>query len=567
MLQLLKEMLSPHIAKISGLGEKEIYSLLEIPKNPDHGHLALPVFSLAKELRRPPVEIAEELAKKLQGVIPDIQKIHPVSGFLNFGFAPACLQRILFTALRTSSEPGDGQEGQGRTVIIDFSSPNVAKPMHIGHFRATVIGQAICNLARSQGYKVVGVNHIGDWGTQFGKLAWAYLQWGRDYDFSVKPIDAWLALYVRFHEQAEANPELEKFGAETFRRLEMGDPEIRKIWQRIVDDSFVEYNKLYDLIGVRHDLVMGESAYNDKLDDVIGRLEKKNLLKESDGAQVVFFPESLGMPPCIIRKSDGASIYATRDLAAAIYRREVLKADKLLYVVAADQSLHFRQVFEVLKMLGYEWSKDCEHISFGLYRFKEGKMSTRRGKLVLFEDVIYQAIDSVKKMIDDKNPDLPDKDKVSRQVAAGAIIFNDLVNDRVKGVDFDWDRVLNMEGDSGPYVQYTNVRCRSLLRKAGRPVGFESPQKILVHPDEQRLLFLLLQFDHIVATAWRLRKPNIVAQYLLDLCGAFSHFYHNCRILGEAQDVETSRLSLVAATNRILTRGLALLNIESPEVM
>jgi arginyl-tRNA synthetase len=440
--------------------------------------------------------------------------------------------------------------------------------MHVGHFRATVVGQSIRHLAAAQGANVIGVNHIGDWGTQFGKLAWAYQTWGKEYDFSVEPIDALLKLYVRFHDEAEKNPELEKLGAEAFRKLENGDLEIQKIWKMIIDESFKEYNKLYNLLGIKHDIVLGESFYNDKLSDVVKRLEDAKLLKDSEGAKVVFFDQKEKMPPCLVMKSDGASIYATRDLATAIYRREVQKADELLYVVGVDQSLHFRQVFRVLELLGYDWPKHCHHIVFGQYRFKEGKMSTRKGKVVLFEDMIYQAIDLVAKMIDEKNPEMAPQDKktVATQVAIGAIVFNDLVNDRVKNVDFDWERVLNLEGDSGPYVQYMNVRCKSILRKYAKPVP-PSPGKKLDSPEEEKLVFSLMQFEHVVEVAYRQFKPNVVAQYLLELCRDFSHFYHKNRILGEAAEVEASRITLVDATSKVLTEGLRILNIPSPEMM
>jgi arginyl-tRNA synthetase len=451
--------------------------------------------------------------------------------------------------------------------VIDYASPNVAKPMHIGHLRATMIGQAIRNLAESQGYKVIGVNHLGDWGSQFGKLAWAYQNWGYEYDFSKDPMDAMLKMYVRFHEETEKNPQLEEFGAATFKKLEDGDVEIKKIWQMMVDYSLKDYARLLQgTLGVKHDAVIGESFYNDKMENVVQLLQKKGLLKESEGAQVVFFDEKDNMPPCIIKKSDGASIYATRDLAAAIYRHDVLKGDELLYVVGQEQTLHFKQVFKVLEMLGFEWAKNCHHIVFGLYRFKEGKMSTRKGQVIRFEDVINQAVDLVHKMIEEKNPDLENKDLIAKQVAIGAVIFNDLINDRVKNVEFDWDRILSVEGDSGPYVQYTTVRCKSILRKYGKAP--EAQARLELATDEERkLTFQLLQFEDILTGAYKQYRPNILAQYLLELCASFSHFYHKCRILGEAPDVEVSRIALVAATEKVLIQGMKVLNIEAPEAM
>lgn len=563
----LKRDIAKNLTSFTGQTEDAIFSVLETPKVYEHGHLAYPVFALAKEKRQPPPKIAQEIAEALNGKIPGVKSVQAAGGFLNFTFTAKALQDNLFRSLNDEALPlGHNRHLAGKTVIIDYSSPNVAKPMHVGHFRATMIGQAIRNLAVAQGAKVVGVNHIGDWGTQFGKLAWAYRQWGKDYDFSKEPVDSLVKLYVRFHDEAEKNPELEKFAAETFLKLEAGDAEILRIWKYMTEVSFVEYDRIYELLGVKHDEILGESFYNDKMDDVVRRLERAGLLKESEGAQVVFFDDKEKMPPCLIKKSDGASIYATRDLAAAIYRHEVMKGDELLYVVGTAQSLHFKQIFRVLEMLGYDWAKNCHHIGFGLYRFKDGKMSTRQGKVILAEDILRQAIDLVGRMIEEKNPDLPDKSLVARQVAVGAVIFNDLVNDRVKDIDFDWDRMLNTEGDSGPYVQYTNVRCKSILRKYGKAAA-KVPVRTLETPEEERLVFSLLQFGHVVDVSYRQYKPNILAQYLLELCGHFSHFYHKNRIIGEAAEIESSRASLVQATSRVLTDGLALLNIPSPEMM
>lgn len=567
MIRQAKDEIAKNLTSLIGRPAGEIFGLLEVPKIYEHGHLAFPVFVLAKERRQAPPVVAQELAKELTGKLGTLKSVVAAGGFLNFTFTAEALQNFLLRSLNDSSIPlGHNNSLQGQKVIVDFSSPNVAKPMHVGHFRATIVGQAIRNLAAAQGATVVGVNHIGDWGTQFGKLAWAFQEWGSQYDFTQDPIDSLSKLYVRFHEEAEKNPELEKLGAETFLKLENGDPDIQKIWKFIVDASFIDYNKQYAHLGTHHDEVRGESFYNDKLADVVQRLKAKGLLKESEGAQVVFFEEKEKLPPCLIMKSDGASIYATRDLAAAIYRHEVQKADQILYIVGVDQSLHFRQVFRVLELMGYEWVKNAHHISFGQYRFKDGKMSSRRGKVILFEDMIEQGLERVTEMMKSKNPDLPDLPKVAKQVAVGSLIFNDLVNDRVKNVDFDWDRALNTEGDSGPYVQYMNVRCKSLLRKYEKAVPKNLP-RILETEEEQKLVFSLLQFGHVVEVSYRQFKPNVLAQYLLELCSHFSHFYHKNRILGEAAEIEASRMALVDATSRVLTEGLGLLGIPSPDSM
>lgn len=570
MIQTAKSQIAHLLKDLTHLPLEDLQKSLERPKQFGHGHLAFPVFALAKSLRVAPPQIAADLAQKIQGRIQDggvavLEKVEAVGGFLNFTFKDSYLQKILFASLQ-QEHVGFSQYGRHKTVIIDYASPNVAKPMHVGHLRAAMLGQAIRNLAVSQSFHVIGVNHLGDWGSQFGKLAWAYQEWGQEYDFK-NPIEDLLKLYVRFHDEAEKNPELEKLGSATFKKLEDGDAEIKKIWQMIVDYSLKDYDRLLiGFLNVKHDKVLGESFYNDKMDQVVDLLQRKGLLQESEGAQVVFFDEKENMPPCIIKKSDGASIYATRDLAAALYRHDVMKGDELLYVVGQDQSLHFRQIFKVLEMMGYEWAKDCHHIAFGLYRFKDGKMSTRQGKVVLFEDVIRQAVELVQKMINEKNPGLENKELVAKQVALGAVIFNDLMNDRMKNVEFDWDRILSVEGDSGPYVQYTVVRCKSILRKYGKAAP-AAPSLDLSLEEERSLVFQLLQFEDILAGAYKQYRPNILAQYLLELCGSFSHFYHKCRILGEAPEVEASRISLVAATEKILVQGLRILNIEAPEAM
>ena len=545
---------------------QDIYHLLEIPKLYDHGHLALPLFGLAKKLKKNPIQWCQELADIFSKKSLDfISQVKPAGGFLNFTLTPTYLNDLLFTALQTPNYYRS-DIGKGQTVVIDYSSPNVAKPMHIGHMRATIVGQAIRNLAETQGFKVIGVNHIGDWGTQFGKLCWAYMEWGKEYDYSVNPIDSLLKLYVRFHDEAEKNPRLEEAGAAIFKRLEQGDQQVTALWKMMIDYSMSDFQRLYKMMNIQHDVVLGESFYNDKMDDVIARLEKAHILQQSEGAQVVFFDEKDNMPPCLIKKSDGASIYATRDLAAAIYRREVQKADLILYVVGVEQILHFKQVFGVLKKLGYAWAEKCHHIVFGRYRFKDGKMSTRSGKIVFMEDVLNQAMELVGQMVEEKNSDLENKKSVIQKVAVGAVFFNDLMTDRVKDVEFDWDRIVSTEGDSGPYVQYTSVRCKSILRKQTGDIP-NRPPALMAMAEEQKLIFSLLRFPEVLEAGFKQFKPNILAQYLLELCAHFSQFYHHCRILGMEPDVQYSRLCLVAATEKILEQGLKILNIEAPEAM
>ncbi len=556
-------------------------AVLEQPKKLEHGHLAFPVFPLAKTLRQAPPLIATKIAAHLKTLIAanhvatiklGLVGAEPAGGFLNLTFSDSSLQKRLFeTVVHDGDKLGYSKEGNGKRVVIDYSSPNVAKPMHIGHLRATAIGQAIRNLAETQGYDVVGLNHLGDWGVQFGKLAWAFREWGSEYDFKGQPFKSLFDIYVRFHEEAEKNPELEAKGSLVFKELEQGSKDVEEIWKMFVKISLVEYQRLWNLMGVKHDLVRGESFYNDRLKPVEKMLEEKGLLKESEGATIVDLGEEI--PPCLIRKSDGASLYATRDLASALYRMNELKADMNLYVVGFDQSLHFKQVFKVLELAGFPWTKQCHHIPFGLYRFKEGmKMSTRKGQVIFLEDVLNQAVELTAKIIAVKNPSLSaaEQKSIAEDVGVGAVIFGDLLFDRIKNVEFDWDRILSFEGDSGPYVQYMYVRCASLTRKykqeRGLSPSFENVA-VLSQPDERELIRILMGYDEILEGAFKNFKPNILAQYMLEVCGAFSRFYHNNRILNEPPEVESSRMALVAATQAVLFQGMRNLSMRAPEMM
>ncbi|RME17017.1 MAG: arginine--tRNA ligase [Bdellovibrio sp.] len=541
------------------LDRKTILSSLELPKVLEHGHLAMPMFPLAKIFKKSPQLIAQEMATQLR-LPPEIEKVEAVAGYLNFHFQTFFIQKELLENITKPLPP----PAQRKKIAIDFSSPNVAKPMHIGHLRATVIGQAIYNLAKAQGHEVIGINHLGDWGVQFGKLAWAYLQWKDDYDFENEPFESLYALYVRFHKEAEKHPEMNEAGSAMFKKLEEGDPEVQKIWKEFIYISMQEYEKLWKQLGVHHDLVRGESFYNDRLETVEKILEEKGLLVESEGALVVPLDE-FNLPPCLIRKKDGASLYATRDIASAIYRMEELKCDLNLYVVGADQTLHFQQVFKVLEKMGYPWAKNCHHISFGMYRFKDvGKLSSRKGQIIRLDEVLEKAVQQIKTLIDEKNPSLPQKDKVAQQVGVGAIIFNDLVNDRVKDVEFNWNKALSFDGDSGPYVQYCLVRCRSILEKYQKPLPTAFSQE-LSSPEEKALLRHLLNYEETLQKAFENFKPHLVANYLLDTCKLFNHFYHKHKVLGASE--EKDRLLLVFCTQKTLEKGLKILNMEAPQAM
>jgi arginyl-tRNA synthetase len=568
MLTDIKDALAREIASTMGVEAPKISALFEVPKEISHGHLAVPVFFLAKERRQAPPVIAKEIAEKLLTLkIPIVSRVDPVGGYINFHLNDQFLFETLYKAVTISDGAvlGHSKVGAGQTLLIDYSSPNVAKPMHVGHLRATMIGQAIRNLAHTQGYSVIGLNHLGDWGVQFGKLAYAYQTWGAEYPFQEEPFESLFKLYVRFHDEAEKNPEIEQNGAAAFKRLEDGDPELRRLWQMFVEISMRDFERLWTRLGIRHDLIRGESFYNDRLKPTEKLLEEKGLLVESEGAMVVDLQDEK-IPPCLIRKSDGASLYATRDLASAIYRVEELKADMNLYVVGADQALHFKQVFSVLRRMGFSWWSKCHHIGFGMYRFKDlGKMSSRKGQIIRLEDLLNRAVEIVKGVIREKNPDLANHDLVAEQVAIGAIVFNDLVNDRVRDVEFDWERALSFEGDSGPYLQYVHVRCQGLLKKYDKAL----PEKVvaLVSDEERHLIKTLLRYEEVLADSFKNFKPNILATYLLDVSAAFNKFYQHHRIVGGEAELEASRIALVHCTQKVLRSGLGVLNVPAPQAM
>ena len=582
--------------------EELILSLLEKPKSKSHGHLSLPVFRLSKELKKPPAQVAQDLSNKIKNLnLLEISKVAPLSGFINFTWSPSFLNKVFtkFIAASTaaasatstaaaastvaasalsspsSSSPsfspsfsqklGSSERFKGKRLIIDYSSPNIAKPMHVGHLRATVIGQAIRNLAETQGYEVIGLNHLGDWGVQYGKLAWAYERWGAEYDFETKAFESLYALYVRFHKEAEDNPEFEEEGAKTFKELEDGSEKFKRLWKKIIDISLKEYTKTWARLGVKHDLVKGESFYSDRLKAVVEELKEKNLLTLSKGAWVVELDGD--RPPCLITKSDGASLYATRDLASALYRMEELSCDVNLYVVGQEQKLHFSQVFSVLERMGYKWAKECHHIAFGVYRFKDqGKMSSRKGQVISLSQVLDQAVSLVRKRMDERNPSLKNKDQISEIVGVGAVIFNDLLNDRVRDVEFDWDKLTDFEGNSGPYIQYSAVRCKSLIRKSGGESCI--PRVELKEESELRLINSILDYESVLALSFDKFRPNYLATYLLDLAKTFSHFYSTCPILSlEDEALKQTRLYLVESCLKVFTSGLKVLNIQVPDEM
>ena len=542
------------------LSEEEI--VLEQARNPLHGHLSLPVFILAKKQKIPPQKMAQELSEKINQSLPSFLKsCQPLAGFVNFNFQSSYIQAHLET-LGQEETLLHFKNSQVEHWIMDFASPNVAKFMNIGHLRATALGQALVNLARAFGFKVTAVNHLGDWGSQFGKLLWAYKKWGAEYDFKDRAFESLVQLYVRFYKEAEPEEKNLESARRIFQQLEQGDEELRKLWQRFVSLSLKNYDIYWRLLNVRHDLVLGESFYIKFMNDLKSRLKEKQLLQTSEGAEVVFLDVSSA--PCLIFKRDGASTYSARDLSSLIYRFETLKADQNIYITGSDQNLHFKQIFEVAGKLNPQWESKNLHLSFGMYRFKgEGKMSSRQGQAVYLKDILDQAIKRVRKIIEERNPTLREKEIVSKQVAVGAVVFNDLVQDRIKDVDFEWRKLLDFNGDTGPFVQYSLVRSGSLLKKANpiRSSKFVSS----FEPEEESLAWKLLSFESVCFQSLQKFKPHILARYLLDLSKEFNRFYNQRRIIGH--DREADRLLLTQMTYRILSRGLEVLNIPRPQAM
>ncbi|NLZ38221.1 MAG: arginine--tRNA ligase [Firmicutes bacterium] len=547
------------------MDEHELAMDLETPPNPEMGDFAFPCFKLAKKRRQNPAAIAADLAVKLPGS-DYFERIEAKGPYLNF----FCNRRLLAkttveSILAQGKAYGQQEVGKGQTIVIDFSAPNIAKPFGVGHLRSTVIGNSLYRLYEALGYNCVGINHLGDWGTQFGKLIVAYLRWGDEQKLEKEPITYLYELYVRFHREAEKDPQLEDEARAWFKKLEDGDAQAKALWQRFRDLSLAEFKRIYKLLEVEFDSYQGESFYNEMLDEAIKLIEEKGLTSISEGALIVDLSEE-NLPPCLLRKQDGATLYATRDLCAAIYRQRQYNFAKMLYVVGADQSLHFQQLFAVLRKMGYQWAEDCVHVPFGLIYYKEGKMSTRRGTLVFLEDVLTKATELAKEIIREKNPGLKNKEDVARQVGIGAVIFGDLINDRIKNIEFDWDKVLDFTGETAPYVQYAHARICSILRKADSwPASYDAT--LLTNEEEQHVIRLLARFSDVIIRAAQTYKPSLVARYVVDLAAAFNSFYHRCPVLQAEEASRNARLALIDAVRQVLVNGLYLLGINAPEEM
>ena len=556
------------VSKATEMSCGDVKALIETPPKPEMGDYALPCFALSKIFRKAPHLIAEDLSAQI-ATGDHIAEVRPAGPYLNFFVSKANLVgETLSAILERGADYGRGDQGVAKTVVIDFSHPNIAKPFGIHHLRSTVIGNALRNIYRALGYEVVGVNHLGDWGSQFAKLILAWNYWGEGELTADITIQKLLELYVRINEEIEDNPKLEQEARDWFRRLEDGDEEAVRMWQVCVDVSFKEFDRVYDMLDIGFESIAGESFYQNKMPATLDRLRAKGLLTESDGATIVDL-EKWDMPPLIALRSDDATLYGTRDLAALEYRWETYRFEKLLYVVDVAQSLYFRQLFQVLELMEYDWREKCAHVQFGRLRFKDGSgASTRRGNVVFLEDVLNRAIELTQKIIADKNPDLPNGDQIARDVGIGAIIFADLDSKRTRDIVFDWDEILNFNGETGPYLQYTHARYCSVLRRYD---GILPPRDIdfalLNEPEAIEVVKCLARFPGQIQKAADEYEPSVVTTLMIELCTVANRFYNAHQVISEQADLTTARVALVYAIKTVLASGLSLLGMKAPEQM
>lgn len=562
-----KRELAQSIAKVAEIPMEEIYSAIEVPPDQAMGDYAYPCFRLAKTMRKAPPLIAQEIAGKMEKN-EFVEEVQTKGAYLNFFMKKNVFVKEVLQAVWKEKE-GYGQSdiGNGKTIVIDYSSPNIAKPFHVGHLRSTVIGRAIYNIFQALGYQCVGINHLGDWGTQFGKLIVAYKKWGSKEAIEENGIQELMKIYVQFHDAAEKEPALEDEARSWFVKMQNGEEEAIYLWKWFYEISMKEFERVYEMLGVKFDAYTGESFYNDKMDAVVEELKEKNLLQESEGAMIVDL-EEYKMPPCLIIRKDGGTLYATRDITAALYRKKTYDFHKCIILTALDQNLHFAQFFRVIEKMGYQWWSDLIHVPFGLVSLESGKLSTRHGNVVLMEDLLNQAMEETKKIIEEKNPQLPNKEMVAQQVGIGAVIFNDLYNTRIKDVVFSWERMLNFDGETGPYVQYTHARACSVLRKAEENVdGCGLEYSTLTDDASVNVCKLLEVFPEKIKDAAEKLEPSILTRHLVDIAQAFNKFYHDNPVLTSEGEMKKERLALCEAVKIVLARGLNLLGIHAPEQM
>ncbi|MDQ0148397.1 arginine--tRNA ligase [Eubacterium multiforme] len=561
-----KQIIAELIKQNVDLNVEDIKKLIEIPPKSEMGDYAFPCFQLAKVLRKAPNMIAEELASKLNK--DGFEKITNLGPYVNFFVDKTTFTKnTIEDVLKEGDKYGSSNIGEGKTVCVEYSSPNIAKPFHVGHLCTTAIGNSLYKLFKEEGYNVVGINHLGDWGTQFGKLIAAYDRWVDEEALEKDPIGELLRIYVKFHEEAEKDPSLIDEGRLHFKRLEDGEPEETALWKRFRDLSLKEFNRVYDLLGIKFDSLAGEAFYNDKMQVIIDELRDKNLLTESNGAQVVMLDE-YNMPPCIILKGDGATIYATRDLAAANYRKNTYDFDKSIYVVGTPQALHFKQFFKVLELAGKDWAKNCVHVGFGLVKFPDGGMSTRKGKVILLDDLLHEAIAKTLEIINEKNPDLENKEEVAKKIGIGAVVFTYLKNSREKDIIFDWKEILSFEGETGPYVQYSYARGNSILEKAKDIELTNIDYSKLDSKEEFELIKAIEGFRKSIHLATEKYEPSVVTRYVVEVAKLFNKFYNAHSVLNlEDEELKKARLSLVKSSLQVIKNGLGLLGIDVVEKM
>ena len=557
------------IAGAADMDAAEVCSMIEVPSDEKMGDFAFPCFKLAKVFRKAPPLIAQEIAEKIADN-EMFEKVEPVNAYLNMFVSREEMTRdVVAEALDRKEMFAHSDIGSGKRVIVEYSSPNIAKPFHIGHLRSTVIGNSIYKLYDALGYDTVRINHLGDYGTQFGKMIVAYRKWGNEEDVKRDPIKTLLSYYTKFHVEAENDPDLDQEARDTFTRLESGEPEEKALWQWFRDESLKEFTEVYDMLGIEFDSYAGESFYSDKMQRVLDELNEKGLLEESQGANVVDL-EEYDLGTALITKSDGSTLYITRDIAAAIYRKETYDFFKNIYVVASQQNLHFAQWFKIVELLGYDWAKDCIHVPFGLVSLEEGTMSTREGRVVFLKDVLDQAVEKTREIIIEKNVNTDNIDETAAIVGIGAVIFQELSNGRIKDYVFKWDRVLNFDGETGPYVQYTHARAASVLRKAG-----DDAAKISADVDYSKirgeaaysLVKLLHAMPDVVIEAANRCEPSILTRHIIDIAQAFNKFYHDEQILVDDEAEKMAKLALVASARQAIENGLAMLGIKAPERM
>lgn len=559
-----KELIASELAKvIDSLDQDAILNLLEQPKSSDLGDIAFPAFSLAKVERKAPQAIAADIAEKIDQSA--FEKVVATGPYVNFFLDKSKISdQVIKSVIEAGADYGQQDEGHGENITIDLSSPNIAKPFSVGHLRSTVIGDALSNIFRKMGYNTIKINHLGDWGKQFGLLMVAYKKWGSKEAVEANPIDELLKLYVRINAEIENDPELDEEGRLWFKKLEDGDPEATELWQWFRDESLVEFNRIYKLLGVEFDSLNGEAFYNDKMDEAVQILEEKGLLKESKGASIVEL-DDVNLPPAMIKKSDGATLYITRDIATAIYRARTYNFVKNIYAVGQEQSNHFRQLKAVLKKMGFDWSDDMIHVDFGLVTKNRQKLSTRKGNIILLEPTLQEAISRAKAQIEEKNPELENKEEVAHAVGVGAVKFYDLKTDRRNGYDFDLEAMVSFEGETGPYVQYAYARIQSILRKANFTPSTDATYS-LSDPESWEIIKLLQDFSRVVKRAAENYDPSLIAKYAINLAQAFNKYYAHTRILDESPERE-SRLALSYSTAVVLKEALRLLGVDAPEKM